>query len=204
MVDMLVSEVRQLRKSPISRTVKKRLSEFKALGRSNDWFSELCFCILTANSKARTALSIQEKLGSKGFCSLPEKELAATIRGHKHRFHNTKAGYICEARKYRGIKKILEKEKDPREWLVKNVKGLGWKEASHFLRNVGFTDYAILDRHILDLMQRDGIARKPKTLGRKSYLAIEQKLRKVADKVGMSLAELDLYMWYLKTGEVLK
>ncbi|GAJ17855.1 unnamed protein product, partial [marine sediment metagenome] len=29
-----------------------------------------------------------------------------------------------------------------REWVVKNFKGLGYKEASHFLRNIGYKNFA--------------------------------------------------------------
>jgi N-glycosylase/DNA lyase len=201
----LVSEVKELRKSPISRTIKKRLSEFKALGERSDWFSELCFCILTANSKASTALNIQQRLGSKGFARLPKKGLASVIRGHKHRFHNTKAGFIVDARRFRNIKNILMHEKDPRRWLVENIKGIGWKEASHFLRNIGYTDYAILDRHILDLMLESRlIKKKPKNLNENNYIDIEKKLQRFGRKVKMSMAELDLYLWFMKTGKVLK
>jgi len=197
----LISEVSRLRRKPISKTVRKRLIEF---GKNKEWFSELCFCILTANSKAKTAISIQKRLGRRGFLNLEKGELAGIIRKHKHRFHNIKAGYICEAREFRSIRTILENEKDPREWLVRNVKGLGWKEASHFLRNVGCTDYAILDRHILNLMEKDKLIKKPKTMNRRNYLEIEGKLRKIAEKLRINLAELDLYMWYMETGEVLK
>jgi len=86
-----------------------------------------------------------------------------------------------------------------RGWLVKNVKGVGYKEASPFLRNVGYFDVAILDRHILTLMNED-----KKALSKKRYLKIENKFRQLASKLGMSCAELDLYMWYIETGWVLK
>ena len=106
------------------------------------------------------------------------------------------------------IKDIIQKIKDERtarEWLVNNVKGLGYKEASHFLRNVGYNNVAILDRHILNLMVENKLLKeKPKTLNKKLYLDIENKLELLAKKLGLNLAELDFYMWYLKTGEVLK
>jgi len=172
---------------------------------NNDWFSELCFCILTANSKAHTALAIQHKLGCAGFLRLNKKQLTKVIRENKHRFHNIKAGFIVKARRFMGIKDILKREKDPRRWLVSNIKGIGWKESSHFLRNVGYTDYAILDRHILNLMLENKLIRKrPNSLSEKNYLAIEKKLEKFARKLRMSQAELDLYMWFLKTNKVLK
>ncbi len=88
---------------------------------------------------------------------------------------------------------------------MKNIKGIGYKEASHFLRNVGYKNIAILDRHIINLMLEYGlIEEKPKTLSRKIYLSIEKKLKIIADRLNMPMAELDLYMWYMKTGEVLK
>ena len=203
----LYSDIQTLRKTDISRLIKRRLKEFKAIGRkgNKDWFSELCFCILTANSKAHTALAIQHKLGCVGFMGLNKKQLTKVIRENKHRFHNTKASFIVNARKFRGIKDILAKEKDPRRWLAYNVKGIGWKESSHFLRNVGYTDYAILDRHILTLMLENGLIRKrPKALNEKNYLGIEKKLERFARKLAMSQAELDLYMWFMKTDKVLK
>jgi N-glycosylase/DNA lyase len=90
--------------------------------------------------------------------------------------------------------------------LVENVKGLGWKEASHYLRNIGYFDLAIIDRHILNnlrefkLLDEDG----KKGLTKKRYLAIEEMLDIVADELEMEPGELDLYMWFRKTGKVLK
>ena len=91
-----------------------------------------------------------------------------------------------------------------RDWIVKNVKGLGYKEASHFLRNIGFDDFAIIDFHIVDLLADYNLIKKPKNLNRKKYLEIEKILRKISRKTGLTLAELDLYLWYLETGKILK
>ena len=127
------------------------------------------------------------------------------IKRNKHRFHNNKTKYIVEARKYKNIKTILVKEDDPREWLVKHIKGLGYKESSHFLRNVGYTDYAIVDRHILNvLLDNKVIKEKPLSLNKKVYLEIEGKLALIGKKLKMNQAKLDLYLWYIKTGKVLK
>ncbi len=38
----------------------------------------------------------------------------------------------------------------------------------------------------------------------KKYLEIEKKLKKLAEQCSISLGELDLYLWYLETGKVLK
>lgn len=198
---------------PIKDTVDKRLSEFREFRNkgNEEWFSELCFCILTANSRASTALNIQKELGFKGFSKHSQEKVMQTIKRNKHRFHNNKAKYIVNARAHLAIKDTIHgilAEKnllEAREWLVKNIKGIGYKEASHFLRNVGFDGLAILDRHIINLMHEHNILKeRPKSLNRLNYLLIEQEFNKLAEKSGMSSAELDLTMWYLKAGEVLK
>ncbi|MFH1848807.1 MAG: N-glycosylase/DNA lyase [archaeon] len=195
-----------VRRAPVKKLVDERLNEFSGLGRkgNDEWFSELCFCILTANSRARTAIAIQNELGAEGFLHKDIDSVRSTIKRNKHRFHNNKARFVCGARKYSSIKDILMKEQEPREWLVKNITGLGYKEASHFLRNVGYTSYAILDRHVLNIMAEGGIIERPRSLNKKTYLAIEAGLKGICDQLGMTQAELDLYLWYLKTGEVLK
>ncbi len=206
-MNQLIAQIKQLEKSPLRDRIKQRLADFSEMGKKDNdsWFSELCFCILTANSKARTAIAIQEQLGISGFlhCELPG--LCKVIRDNKHRFHNNKSRFIVEARKFCSIKDIIKKQDDPRAWLVENIKGLGWKEASHFLRNVGYSEYAILDRHVINLMLEAGMIRKkPQTLNKKTYLEIEKKLNSFAERIGMKPDELDLYMWYMKGGDVLK
>jgi N-glycosylase/DNA lyase len=211
----LADSVKKLRKTEVKVTVDKKLRIFSDFNKKNnkEWFGEMCFCILTANSKAKTAIAIQKELTASGFCTLCFEDVRDTIKKHKHRFHNNKAKFIVEARKNINlkdeIKSIADNGKEgqlaAREWLVKNIKGLGYKEASHFLRNIGYLELAILDRHILNLMKEDGIIyERPKSLTKKKYFEIEEKFRQLADKLGMSCAELDLYMWYIKTGLVLK
>lgn len=198
--------------SDIRNIIDSRLQEFSSFSSrpGEDWFSELCFCLLTANAKAQTALEIQNKLGYKGFMSLPQQELMLKIKENKHRFHNNKSKYISEARKYSNIKNIIQKivkeesEGVARDWLVKNVKGLGLKEASHFLRNTGHTSLAILDRHILNIMVENNLIDKPKSLSPRIYLDIEKKFQSIANANKVNSAKLDLQLWYLKTGRVLK
>ncbi|MAG22405.1 MAG: N-glycosylase [Candidatus Diapherotrites archaeon] len=212
-MESLEQELRKLQKTTVSKKVGQRLREFKSFGKKDpkEWFSELCFCLLTANSKAQSALQIQEKLGSEGFCNARSEDVKKCIIWAKHRFHNNKTNFIVQAREHLDIKEKIEfivaqsGEEQAREWLVHNIKGLGYKEASHFLRNVGYFNLAILDRHILNLMAENKIiSEKPKSLTKKNYLEIEKKFQALALKLGLIVAELDLYMWYMKTGEVLK
>jgi len=205
-----VGKVNELRRGKVGKLIARRIREFKGLGRkgSEEWFSELCFCILTANSTARRGMKIQRELGSEGFLTLPLEELRHRLKAAGHRFPNTRACFIVEARKFRDIKGITERFTDARQargWLAENVKGVGYKESSHFLRNVGFSDVAILDRHVLSVLHEHGlIDGLPRSLARGRYLEIERKLEELARKLGLTLGELDLYLWYSKTGEVLK
>ncbi|MBU3896954.1 MAG: N-glycosylase/DNA lyase [Nanoarchaeota archaeon] len=191
----LISSINKLKESEVSKLIKTRMNEFK---NNKDLFNELCFCILTANFNAERSIKIQNNI--KDFSKLTLAELKNTLKKHGHRYPNKRAEYIMEARKH----KTCLKNNCTREWIVKNVKGLGMKEASHFLRNVGFTDYAIIDFHIIDLLVKHKIIKQPKTLTPKTYLEIENKLREMGKKVSLNLAELDLYLWYMETGKILK
>jgi len=154
-------------------------------------------------------MRLQEKIGKKGFLFLPQKNLTKKIRilGYKGPYKK-RVTYIVYNRKFRSIKEIIGRiggAKQAREWLVKNVKGIGYKEASHFLRNVGFDNLAILDRHVLSVLHEYGLIDEvPRSLTCGRYLEIEEKLVELSEKLGLTLGELDLYLWYLKTGEVLK
>ena len=208
-LDELVKRIEKLKSSEISSVIDQRIKEFEQIGKSGikEIFKELCFCILTANYNAKGGIRIQKAIGD-GFLSLSEKQLARKLKELGHRFPNARAKYIVEARKMLDeIDKVLKSklsENEKREWLVKNIKGLGYKEASHFLRNIGYKNLAIIDFHIVDVLVRHGLIKKPKTLTKRKYLEIEGVLKKIADRVGLSLAELDLYLWYMETGVVLK
>jgi len=196
--------------------IHKQLSEFDELSQESDEriFTELCFCILTSQSKARVCDKALERLKMDGVLleGTPD-EISTHLKGV--RFHNNKAEWIVAARKMfhqNGnwfIKKCLSNFKDTfkaREWLVKNVLGLGYKEASHFLRNIGVgRNLAILDRHILKNMQAYGIIKKiPKSLTRKEYLQIENLLKEFSNNIGITVEELDLLFWSRETGEIFK
>jgi N-glycosylase/DNA lyase len=205
----ILTQLAGLKASPVGKTVNARLLEFKKLGQSSEEniFLELCFCLLTANYSAEGGIRIQKAIG-KGFLTLSEKEMAAELKKHGYRFPNTRAIRLVRAREHLGkIKPALasfQDEKQLRQWLVANVYGFGYKESSHFLRNIGYESLAIVDFHIVDLLERCTLAERPKTITPKKYLELEHCLEKLGRKAGMSMAELDLYLWYIETGKVLK
>ncbi len=205
----LIDNIKKLKRTKVKKLIDSRINEFESIGKksSKEIFKELCFCILTANFNAERGIEIQKRVGN-GFLTLSEDELSQVLKELGHRYPNTRARYIVEARRFANtIKEILNSfrsEKEVREWLVKNIRGLGYKEASHFLRNIGFKDLAIIDFHIIDLLVEYDLIERPKSLNKRKYLDIENLLRDIAKKSGMDLARLDLYLWYLETGKVLK
>lgn len=186
--------------------VNARIKEFEEIGKNEDsTFKELCFCILTANCSARKGILIQNSIGD-GFIHMSREELYKKLIELRYRFPN-RVDYIIEARKYYGnLLKIVNEFKSSffaREWLVKNIRGIGYKEASHFLRNIGFKDLAIIDRHVLKYLINKELTNY-KNLTKKRYLELEILLSSIANELNTTLAELDLYIWYLSTGEILK
>lgn len=213
-VESLAGEVGRLTGDPrVRRLVESRVAEFKEMNGegSPSWFIELVYCILTAYSSAERAQICVDALNGCGvLVDGGVSEVAETLKRGGHMFADRRAEYIVAVRRFAGgIKDVIrgfESSAVAREWLVRNVRGLGWKEASHFLRNVGYLDIAILDRHVLSNMREHGIIPNGgrKGLTKRRYLEYEGLLRRVADRLGMPLGEMDLYLWYRKTRKVLK
>jgi len=196
--------------------IRTRLSEFKqVLQRSEEEvFAELCFCLLTPQSSAKTCWDAVTRLREKNLLLKGSQQDIEPVL-NSVRFNDTKARYIVEARALFSkdaallIKPQIASFYNPyelREWFVENVKGLGYKEASHFLRNIGLgEEFAILDRHILrNLAQLEVIPEVPATLTKKRYLEIEEKVRQFSKEIGIPMADLDLLLWSKETGWIFK
>lgn len=186
--------------------INERINEFKNINKESNlkWFSELCFCILTAQAQAKRALLIEKELAIAGYLEKTQEELINVLKSYGHRFHNNKARYIVLARRYAyNIKDILQSldTVQAREFLVKEIKGIGYKEASHFLRNVGYSDVAIIDRHIIKFLFKYGFIQEiPKIITPKKYLLFENCLK----QFNIPLDKLDLMIWCHMTGTILK
>lgn len=200
-----------------SREVRARLAEFDAVWRAGSdarLWEELVYCIFTAGASARMGMraveAVRPLLRDGG-----HEELAGALSG-VHRYPRARSGYIVVTREYlRGdcrmrLRERLEGFSDPverRDWLARErrIKGLGYKEASHFLRNVGLRGYAILDKHILRCLAELGVIDSPAPPAtRARYLQTEERLREFARRLRIDFDELDLVLWSMKTGEVLK
>lgn len=190
--------------------IRERLTEFRAVP-PREYFYELLYCLLTPQSKAANAEQVIAKIRALGF---PEQEIDPTplLRDPAHyiRFHHQKSMRILRLQEeWKEIEGLLLSPEitssSKREWLVLKVNGLGWKEASHFLRNIGHLELAIIDRHILKHLLRCGaIESIPKTITHRRYLELEEHFRALAESFGLTLQELDLLFWSMEEGSVRK
>jgi N-glycosylase/DNA lyase len=190
--------------------IRQRLDEFSRIPPS-EYFYELVYCLLTPQSSAVRASMAINSLRRAAFESRDiDPEPLLRRREHYIRFHKTKAKHLIRLkRQFPLIAAALAKQRAPsdlRKWLAENVSGLGYKEATHFLRNVGKNDcLAILDRHILRSLKRLGVIRSiPKFLNRRQYFEIERRFAEFAGNIGIPLDELDLLFWSIETGEIRK
>jgi N-glycosylase/DNA lyase len=195
--------------------IKSRLKDFDAVieGSDEDIFAELAFCLCTPQSKARFCnLAIESMRRNNVLYRGESDEIRPFLNAV--RFCDTKAASIVKAREMftedgrLRIKDRIFSFSSPdtlREWLVGNVHGMGMKEASHFMRNIGMgTGLAILDRHILKNLKKFGVIGDVKSLTDKKYLEIEGRMREFSEKVGIPLEEMDLLFWSEETGEIFK
>lgn len=190
--------------------IRTRLDEFRAVPRER-WFYELTYCLLTPQSSARQCNLVAQELERRDFfrTAFDPTPLLRSHAGGYVRFHNTKAERLLEARESwpRIAQRLVEHGDDKalRNRLADTVKGLGYKEASHFLRNIGRTDLTIVDRHILRNLVRLGVLPEwPPSISRRRYLEIEALFEDLAFSLGIPGDELDLLLWRRETGFVLK
>ena len=194
-----------------------RLNEFEHIwkkGNEEEIFTELVFCIMTPQSKARSCWQSVQLLQEKDLLFNGEAHRIAN-EINRVRFRNNKSRYIVEARsllqenggvslrsRINGFGDVFQ----ARSWLVTNIKGIGYKESSHFLRNIGLgVDLAILDRHILKNLKRFGVIDGiPKALTEKKYLEIEQRMTAFTETMKIPMHHLDLLLWYKEAGEIFK
>lgn len=216
-MEMLLDKIKENYEN-IKPDIEARIDDFRRIwleGNNEDIFVELAFCILTPQSKARNAW--------KAITELKENYLLFNGKAEEIvdylnivRFKNNKAENLYRLRTQMKsengdfiTKDLIDDLGDveaKREWIVKNIRGIGYKEASHFLRNIGFgNEIAILDRHILkNLFNLAVIEEIPKTLTKKKYLEIEEKMKEFSKLVNISMDHLDLVLWYMEAGEIFK
>ncbi len=126
--------------------------------------------------------------------------------GRRYRFPNLRAKQIAASWFRFGpqcweIEQLLNANSssmEKRSYLVANVPGMGMKQASMFLRDLGCADdLAIIDRHILKYLDVVGLAKIPSNLGPKNYRKLEDELSRYAKIAGVNLGTFDEAVWFI-------
>lgn len=173
-------------------SVQKFIGEtFKKSKSDEDIFYDLCCCLSVPNAPYKRVFPIILKLRELDFFRKDVENLPKLMK--PARFYNVKSKNLRKAKsKFQEILHVAKSNLSSsfkRDWFVKNVNGMGMKAASHFLRNLGYDDLAIIDTHIIKFMQ----CLPPSS--NQHYLEIEQEFKKVAKAFEISPVILDAVIW---------
>ncbi len=179
-----------------------------------DLWRELVSCILGSRVRINVVNSAIERMTRMSLLSRPqphtcfnqlEEDTLAALKG-VYPFFRVRANQIRRAAEHiyssRGsIRSLLNDLEDvciARRLLVREVPGLGPKQASLFLRNIGFAKYiAILDVHVLTYLRWVGISGSSfKSISNLcEYEALEGAFIEHACAFGYSPDQFDLAVW---------
>jgi N-glycosylase/DNA lyase len=197
------------------------------------WY-EFCLCILSSNVPFELAQSSLKHLALIGMLEsewiqtdsnsetliasqlfmpiyLPRKKNGEL---RKYRFPNVRASHLveCAKRIYRGkigLKNLLrsfDSDELLRDYIVEMFPGMGLKESSHFIRNIGYSsNLAIIDVHLvsflkeLKLLPNDNISITPK-----NYFYLEKIIRQISKDLKLNLAILDNAIWHYIRGSYIE
>jgi N-glycosylase/DNA lyase len=173
--------------------IRKILDRFKRHKSDFEIFYDLCFCISVPQDSFKKTKKVIAKLIDKNFFTEDISLFQFNDITKSLRFHTRKSKYLLKAKEdFPSVLEMLNEDAldvQRREWLVKNIYGLGMKTASHFLRNQGIETLAIIDTHILKFLESE----QPKN--EKDYLRLEKLFINRAAGLNVSPAELDAFVW---------
>lgn len=192
----------------------------------SDLLFELVACILGSQVRYETALVAAEEIRNKGILDEPhkyafrsefEQEVLCILErplfrpgwpvvGRRYRFSVSRANYVArtlssiysEGNTLRERLRAETNERKARRSIVQMATGVGPKQASLFLRNIGFSEnLAILDTHVIKYMLASGLATQSNRLCSTllAYEKLEDLLRHYARSLGWSLSCLDQAIW---------
>jgi len=198
-----------------------RQSDWREYDERSLWF-ELVACILGSRARFEDAgaaalrlfdAGMLDKLLVKGDRQDLEGSVARILSlrsdsgvSGRYPFPRSRARYICyTAASIYGengtLAAMLRESRDgraARARLVNKCLGIGPKQASLFLRNVGYSpDLAILDTHVLRFMARTELipGRLPTVSGMAGYERMEEVLGDYARRIGVTIGVLDIAIW---------
>jgi N-glycosylase/DNA lyase len=202
--------------------MKKGQVDWRSLKEQTLWY-ELVACVLGSGVRFEDAICAVTRLKRAGVLtwdlrprSLPEFEtrVARVLFARcsrrdgcigRYRFPRRRAQLVRMAasaiyssgESLRALLRAARSSQHARRVLVTAVPGIGPKQASLFLRNVGFAhDLAVLDVHVLRyLCWMDGVSRQRTVSGLREYERHERRIRRYAREASVTVGDLDLAVW---------
>jgi len=203
------------------------LPEMPVIRSENKLLSELVLCILSSQEKYEVALAMMKSLRKENILRIPKNksefreiksEIETTLKNpvcfksnekeysRRLRFFVKKAEYIIDTLEniylnnltIKGILKQKDCIQETRMNIISYSCGLGPKQASMFLRNIGYhSEFAVLDKHVIDYMRIMGLTcvSDNNFSNISAYQKIETKLKSYADAYNVNLLHLDLAIW---------
>ncbi|ESY51391.1 hypothetical protein X745_23285 [Mesorhizobium sp. LNJC374B00] len=138
--------------------------------------------------------------------SLPDEETIESLlrsRRIRHRFPKSKARQLKASlstidRMQESAVGFFDKfasERLARDFVSTNFSGLGYKQSSMFLRDIGVArELAVIDIHIIWFLENVE-SMTVSNLSKKNYLLLEDYLRAFSEKIGISINALDRLIW---------
>jgi N-glycosylase/DNA lyase len=173
---------------------KEACKKFQIKKSDGDIFYEMCFSLCSPGVKFNTNKKVNDLLREKNLYSLSRRYSIEDISEFLKsiRYGKRKAGYIFNAilmfdNGFGSILSVINNNVDDvikREFLIKNIRGFGYKTSSQFLRNsIGCTDLSLLDTHVQKYLNRE--------VNNSNYISIENDFREKANVLGLTVVELD-------------
>ena len=181
-----------------------------------DLWRELITCILGSQVPNWMGVAAARQLDEQGLVvpcgNFDVERIASALRApiesphgpRRYRFPNSKARHIVAAHRavcqQYGDLRSLVSDSSPdecRRRLVESVPGVGLKQASLFLRNVGISSgFAILDTHVVRYMREVGLVGiLPRSITPEMYYVLESVLSRYADQLGRPVGHVDRAIW---------
>lgn len=179
------------------------------------WY-EFIYCILAGSqvpieTANRAFTRLKEAMGLRlrpnelcGSVKTSLAELDIVLKNSGYRYHSSKSSTILSAacffaKSYKGNPKeflqlgiVQELEKE----LQENIFGVGKKISNHWLRNVGM-DTCTIDLHLKRLFNKLSLykADPDNPIHNKDFTYLISVIRKLADRMGLTLAETQYALW---------
>lgn len=180
---------------------------------TDEVFYLFCFCLLVPGGKATRTKQAVCLLRAMNYVnvSYTKEQLLASI-GSYVRFPSQKVDRLIEFKIMwpafsQWLFKAMEYQLSAvkvRENIVSNISGFGYKAASHALRNLGYTNLAVIDTHILKYAKYwlpfagENVAYPG---SKKRYLYMEECFRRWSQsRFGLDPTILDWFIWCKESG----